>query len=393
MYLTTKPSFSHRFEFLLNAIVEGKGLSQLRLSEVGEENQQPVLDGVQDHEQGDVLPQDEVIRDTEAEVAEHESIPESENVQDNDDLQSESPPLTEPSQDATTATQDIAPPDKFVDSTGKETDDTEAYSEIRESQEDEDYKENYEIKESQEEEHHEEEDINEAIQTSEEAPIPSASTSSGERLAQKPVEATVDDDDTIEYEDEEELTHGTSTGSSTLQGDVFDTNVDHHQIETEGQTASTPAKEFNVSSNLLDPTTEPENYEDLVEEEEAATNENDGDLVGGKLDLSPPSDGPVAAIPAQTELESPTLAKDDEPHIDEDEITYEDEDDVETPEEPANLERIVASSPGSLKRARSLDGDDAALDDVFEGMNFTEPSKDDHELINRQAGAKRVRSG
>ena len=392
MHLTTKASFSHRFEFLLNAIVEGKGLSQLRSSEIGEEIQQPVLDGVQGHEPGDALPQDDVTRDTEVEVTEHEEILESENVHDKNDLQSESPPLTEPSQNAINATQDFAPPNKFVDSAGKETDDTEAYSEIKESQEDEDYKEKYEIKESQEEKNHEEH-INEAIQTSEEAPIPSALTSPGERLAQKPVEATVDEEDTIEYEDEEEMTHGTSTGSSTLQGDVFDTNADHDQAETEGQTASTPAKEFVDSPKLRDPTAEPENYEDLAEEEEAVTNENDGDLVGGKSDLSQPSNGPVAAIPAQTELGSPILAKVDEPHIDEDEITYEDEDDVETPEEPVNLERIVASSPGSLKRARSLDGDDDALENESQGMNFTEPSKDDHELTNLQTGAKRVRSG
>ncbi len=393
MHLTTKASFSHRFEFLLNAIVEGKGLSQLRSSEVGEEIQQTELDGVQDHEQEDALPKDDVTRDTEAGVAEHEEIPESENRDDNHDLRSESPPLTEPSQDATTATQDFAPPNNFVDSPGKETDDAEAYSEIKETQGDEDYKEKYKIKESQAQENHEEEDINEAIQTSEEAPIPSAPTSSGERLAKKPVEATVDEEDTIEYEDEEELTHGTSTGSSTLQGDVFDTNADHDQAETEGQIASTPAKEFDNSPNLLDPTAEPENYEDLAEEEEAATRENNGDLVGGNSYLSPPSDGLVAAVPAQTELEPPILAKDDEAHIDEDEITYEDEDDVETPEEPVNLERIVASSPGSLKRARSIDGDDSALENESQGMKFTEPSKDDHQLTNLPTGAKRVRSG
>ena len=396
MHLTTKASFSHRFEFLLNAIVEGKGLSQLRSSEVGEEIQQPALDGVQGHEAGDALPQDDVTRDTEAEVAEQEEILESENVHDEDNLPSESSPLRQPSKDTTTAKQDFAPPNKFVDSAGKETDDIEAYSETNESQGDEDHNEKHKIKESQEEESHEEEDINEATQTSEEALIPSASIPSGERLAQKPVEATVDEEDTVEYEDEEELTYGTSTGSSTLQGDVFDTNADHDQAETEGQIASTPAKDFDDTPNLLDPTAEPENYEDLAEKEEVATNENDGDLIGDRSDLSQPTDGPVAAfpaIPAQTELESPIVADDDEPPTDEDEITYEDEDDVETPEEPVNLERIVASSPGSLKHARSLDGDDDALENESQGMNFTEPSKDNHELTNLKTGAKRVRSG
>ena len=396
MHLTTKASFSHRFEFLLNAIVEGKGLSHLRSAEVGEEIQRPMLDGVQGHEPGEALPQDDVTGDTETEVAEQEQILEPENVHDRDDLRSESPPLREPSQDATTATQDIAPPDMFVDTVGKETDDTEAYSEIKESRGDEDHKEKYKIKESQEEENHEEEeDVNEATQTSEEAPIPSASISSGERLVQKPVEATVDEEDTIEYEDEGGLTHGTSTGSSTLQGDAFDTNADHDEAETEGQTVSTPTEGFDDTANLLDPTAEPENYEALAEEEEAATNENDGDLIRGNSDLSQPSDRPVAAIPAipaQTELESPILTKDAETPIDEDEITYEDEDDVETPEKPANLERIVASSPGSLKRARSLDVDDDALENESQGINFTERGKDDHELTNLRTDAKRLRS-
>ena len=395
MHLTTKASFSHRFEFLLNAIVEEKGLSQLRSSEVGEEIQQPALDGVQGHEAGDALPQDDVTRDTEAEVAEQEEILESENVHDEDNLPSESPPLRQPSKDATTATQDFAPPNKFVDSAGKETDDTEAYSETKESQGIEDHKEKHDIEESQEEESREEKEaINEATQTSEEAPIPSDSTPSGERLTQEPVEATVDEEDTIEYEDEEELTRGTSTGSSTVQGDVFDANADHDQAETEGQIASTPAKDFDDTPSLLEPTAEPEKHEDLAEKEEVATNENDGDVIGDRSDLSQPPDGPVAdfpAIPAQIELESPILANDDEPPTDEDEITYEDEDDVETPEEPVNLERIVASSPGSLKHARSLDGDDA-LEHESQGMDFTEPSKDGHELTNLKTGAKRIRS-
>ena len=374
MHLTTKASFSHRFEFLLNAIVEGKGLSQLRSSEVGEEIQQPALDVVQGHEAGHALPQDDVTRDTEAEVAKQEEILESESVHDEDNFASESSPLMQPSKDATTATQDFVPLNKFVESAGKETDDAEAYCETKESQGDEDHKEKHKIKEYQNGESQEdEEDVNEATQTSEETPIPSASNPSEEGLAQKPVEDIVEEEDTIEYEDEE-LTHGTSTGSSTLQGDVFDTKADHEQAETEGQIASTPAKNFDDIPNLLDPSAEPENYEDLAEKEQVATNENDGDFVGGRSDLSQPTDGPVAAfpaIPAQTELESPILANDDEPPTDEDEITYDDEDDVETPAEPVNPERIVASSPGSLKHARSLDEDDDALENESQGMEFT----------------------
>ncbi len=392
MHLTTKASFSTRFDFLLNAIVEGKGLSQLRSSEGGEEIQQPELDEVQGHESGEALPEDDVARDADAEVAEHGKFVEPEDTHDNVHLQSELPPLTEPSQDAATATQDFAPPNNVVDTHGKETDGAEAYSEIRETQEDEDHKEKYQINESQEEENHKEEIIDEAVQINEEAPIPSASSSLGERLAQKPVEAIVDEEDTIEYEDEEELTHGTSTGSSTLQGDVIDTNADHDQAETEDRIASTLAKDFDGPPNLLNPTAEPDNCDDSAEEEEAATHGNDEDSLGGTADLLHPSDGHVAAIPAQPKLESPLLVKDDEPHIDEDEITYEDEDDVETPEEPLNLEHIVASSPTSLKRARSLHEDDA-LEDESQGMNFTEPTNYYHELTNLQTGAKRVRSG
>lgn len=392
MHLTTKASFSHRFEFLLNAIVEGKGLSQLRSSEVGEEIQQPEVDDVQGHEPGDALQQDDATRGTEAEVAEHKEFLDSENIHDKVDLQSELPPLTEPSQNSTTATQDFAPPNSFVDTPARETDDAEAYSEIKETQGNQDRKEIYNIEESQEEKNHEEEDINEAIETNDEAAIAPASTSSGERLAQKPVEATVDEEDTIEYDDEEELTHGTSTGSSTLQGDVFDANADHDQAEAGDPTASTPAPGFDNSPALLDPTAEPEDHEDLAEEKEPAALEDDGDLIGGNLDLSQLSGGPVGSIPAQTKWESPILAKDEESHIDEDEITYEEEDDIETPDEPVNLEQVVASSPRSLKRARSFNRDDDNLEDESQGID-PQPSENDHELRNLQTDVKRVRSG
>ena len=374
MHLTTKASFSHRFEFLLNAIVEGKGLTQVRLSEVGEEIQQPEVDDVQGHELGDALQQDDVTEDTEAEVAGHREIPESENIHDKVELPSELPPLTESSRDVTTATQDFAPSTSFADTPGSETDDADGYSEIKETQGDQNSKEIYKIEESQEEKNHDEEAINQAIELKDAAAIAPESTLSGERLAGKPVEATIDEEDTIEYEDEEEPVHGTSTGSSTLQGDVFDTNADYDQAETGDPTASTPAQEFNNSQNFFDPTAEPENHENLVEEKESTALENDGDFVGGNSDLSQPSGGPVGSIQVQTKQESPILAKDQEAHIDEDEITYEDEDDIETPEEPVNPEQVVASSPRSLKRARSFDGDDGDLDDESQGMD-SQPSE------------------
>ena len=373
MHLTTKTSFSHRFEFLLNAIVEGKGLSHLRSSEVGREIQQPEVDEVQGHEPEDALQQDDVTSDTEAEVAERKGIPESENIHDKVNFQSELPPLTESSQDSKTVTQDFAPPNSTVDPLGRETDDAEAHSEIKETQGNQDHKGIYKIEESQEGETQEEEDINETIETNNEAAITPASTLSGERLTQKPVEAAVDEEDTIEYEDEEELTHGTSTGSSTLQGDVFDMNPDHEQAETGDPTASTPAQEFDNSPNLLYPAAKPEKHEDHAEEKEPAALENNGDVVGGNSDLSQPGGGLVDSIPTQTKRESPILAKDEEAHIDEDEITYEDDDDIDTPEEPVNLEQVVASSPRSLKRARSFDGDDDDLEDESQGMN-TQPS-------------------
>lgn len=397
MHLTTKASFSHRFEFLLNAIVEGKGLSQLRSSEIGREIQQPESDEVQDHEPEDALQQDDVTRDTEAEVAEHKEIPESESIHDKVDLQSELPPLTEPSQDSSTATQDFAAPNSSVDPPGRETDGAGAYSEIKETQGYQDHKQIYKIEESQEEKNQEEEDVNEVIETNNEAAITPASTLSGERLAQKPVEAAVDEEDTIEYEDEEELTHGTSTGSSTPQGDVFDTNADYDEAETGDPTASTPAQEFDKPPNLLDPAAKPENHEDHAEEKDPAALENDGDVVGGNSDLSQPSGGLVDNIPTQTKRESPILAKDEEAHpdeveiTDEDEITYEDEDDIETPEEPGNLEQVVASSPRSLKRARSFDGDDD-LENESQGMD-TQLSQNGHELRKLQTDVKRVRSG
>ena len=60
-----------------------------------------------------------------------------------------------------------------------------------------------------------------------------------------------------------------------------------------------------------------------------------------------------------------------QPREDDDEITYEDEeDDTEIPHEPAKAEHNVATSPGSLKRARSLREDDDALDEDLQGRDY-----------------------
>ncbi len=69
----------------------------------------------------------------------------------------------------------------------------------------------------------------------------------------------------------------------------------------------------------------------------------------------------------------PSLFVDDsaQPREDDDEITYEDEeDDTEIPHEPAKAEYNVATSPRSLKRARSLREDDDALDKDLQGREY-----------------------
>lgn len=91
--------------------------------------------------------------------------------------------------------------------------------------------------------------------------------------------------------------------------------------------------------------------------EEAGTNEDNDDVP------QPPQG--VNTRPSLFVDESAQTREDD------DEITYEDEeDDIHFPHEPAKAEYNVATSPGSLKRARTFHDGDDALEEDLQGRDY-----------------------
>lgn len=328
----------------------------------------------------------------------------------------------------------------------------------------------------------------------------------GELETQRVEESIVDDGDFIDYEDIEELDGGTSSGSSTLQGDgidviaVQDHAVTEEQVLAQNQEHRSPhdvqenaAADERIQHDFVDekdtsdvgiPVEEEHpNFADILsqdsgdkshslsgqfnEEGEASGNDRDasisqetglrpnvnadadqheaasaqheddsgfyrqdalhehaaqtegdaytaaGTKFNGELDeyssthpfqsessgsgRSPRDDdqGRVRDVEVENELEEVdiSIANDDNDHApqlqdgvntrpsffvdesaqtqeDDDEITYEDEeDDTEFPLEPAMAKHNVATSPGSLKRARDLDEDDDALEEDLQGRH------------------------
>lgn len=499
MNLITKTTFSYRFEFLQNAIMEGKGLSQLRTSEVYYDDQQSEADGGQDHGVGDDLQHADGARNNEAEASKYNEGIEIRDTHHSDDPQSNLLSLTDPLQTADTATR-ASVPQSSVGDVGKEID-----NEGEESG---------------------------PVNTNEEASNPSLPPFASQAQSQRPDESTLEDEDSIEYENEE-MAPGTSSGSSTLQGDVLDTNVDQDQAETEYQKPSAQDGELEILLKVPDSTAEAENVEnqgltatagtrgqghyhveggledpdrpkeeeedegkeeeeyissdeydeEWNEEAEGAQNERESQHdQSGPIDNANdeqdevtaqqenpseefnetqdqatqntteenPGDGALSEIGTEDRLLSHSaeneneilsdphheeqinindvergegLAKDnssllypkddhvspftetklelsdpasnvEQPQLDDDEISYEDEDDDEVPQEPFNAEHNVASSPGSLKRARSLHEDDDALEEDLQGKQPLSDNtiKYDRELTTLQTGAKRVRS-
>ena len=515
MNLITKTTFSHRFEFLQNAIMEGKGFSQLRTSEVYYDDQQAEADGGQDQGVGDDLQHADGARNNEAEASEYNEGIETRDTHYSNDSQSNLLSLADPLQTADTATQ-ASVPQSSVGDVGKEIDTSEAQLETK----------------GLEEEVYNEGEESGLVNTNEEASNPSLPPFASQAQPQRPDESTLEDEDSIEYENEE-LAPGTSSGSSTLQGDVLDTNVDQDQAETEDQkpsaqdgeleilprvpdstaevenvenqgltataTAGTGARgHYDVEGSLEDPDYPKEEEEDEGEEEysssdeydeewneeaEGAQNEresqhdqsgpignanDDQDEVPAqqenpseeldetqghaaqKTTEENPGDGALSEIGMEDRLLSHSVENENEilshphheeqinindvergeglaednssllypnddhvspftetklelsdpasnveqPQLDDDEISYEDEDDDEVPQEPFNTEHNVASSPGSLKRARSLHEDDDALEEDLQGKQTPSDNtiKHDRELTTLQTGAKRVRS-
>ncbi|KAK3168296.1 hypothetical protein OEA41_004743 [Lepraria neglecta] len=484
MNLITKTTFSHRFEFLQNAIMEGKGFSQLRTSEVYYDDQQAEADGGQDQGVGDDLQHADGARDNEAEASEYNEGIETRDTHHSDDSRSNLSSLADPLQTADTATR-ASVPQSSVGDVGKEIDTAEAQLETK----------------GLEEEVNNEGEESGPVNTNEEASNPSLLPFASQAQPQRPDELTLEDEDSIEYENEE-LAPGTSSGSSTLQGDILDTNVDQDQAETEDQKPSAQDGELEILPRVPDSTAEAENVEnqgltatagtggrghydfeggledpdypkeeeedeeeynssdeyddEWNEEAEGAQNERESqhdqsgpiDNVNDDQDEVPvqqenpseefdetqdqaaqktteenPRDGALSEIDTEDRLLSHSVENENEilsdphheeqinindvergedlaednssllypnddpfnpftetklelsdpasnveqPQLDDDEISYEDEDDDEVPQEPFNAEHNVASSPGSLKRARSLHEDDDALEEDLQG--------------------------
>ena len=237
MNLITKTAFSHRFHFLRNAVIEGKGLSQVRSSEIYYDDQQAGADGAQGRRFGDDLEHINVARNNDTELPINKKGMETTNPHDNGGSQIELLPLADPSQTEDTATRASVPQSNIGD-LSKETDFAETQSEtqivgkiIN----------------------HSDDEITEAVKSNEEASTQPLLPLAGQTQHQPTEESTLEDEDSIEYEDEG-LAPGISSGSSTLQGDSLDTNTDRDQADTEGQNPSAHGKELDAFSNIPDST-------------------------------------------------------------------------------------------------------------------------------------------
>ena len=501
--LGTKPKFSHRLEFLLNAIVEGKGLSQLVSFEVAEDAKQNEAEGALETEFEDRsshtdlpinadVPDPELQNRRSTEESHGKSLPSSRSLQERISIM---PTSKLPSTASTAGTE--------TNRAAVQLNSKEALNEKG--------NENYQP------------DLalhaNEAIITS----LVAIADATDPQAQNQP---TVDEGDFIDYEDDEDLARETSSRSSTLQGDVLEVatsqnhmssekplpsalvydleaagpaqnstinegektydigdtdensagaalqkehcseNVGYQSDHASGEGANSsyelneevekledPQDAGNPQSSVSEPTGSANDTED-----EPYTKYDDGSTyevytfeehVDGasieteavfhtfphsdreeytQSDPVPPTDGSDTAsnhanpsvnddaglrdrqiereatppevhwktsekLPAEAKLQSSLLITSSEQPADEDEITYEDEEDSpEPPQTESEAEPKFASSPGPLKRARSLHEDAGALEDV-QGVKIS--SSIDIELsklTSHLIGAKRVRS-
>lgn len=174
-----------------------------------------------------------------------------------------------------------------------------------------------------------------------------------------------EDDDqhkaSVQFEDARSYRHDTThEHADKIEGDLYlvaDTNfngeIEHysstHPIQSEfiGSGRSFRDDDLREVNNL--------EAEDELEETDRSLANDDND------DIPKPPEG-VNIRPSFFVDESAQIQEDD------DEITYEDEEyDTDFPLEPAKAEHNVATSPGSLKRARSLHEDDDALEEDLQG--------------------------
>lgn len=483
MDLTSKSRFSRRLDVLQNASIEGKGLSQLRLSQETENDQQHGTEEEEQEPEEGTSSHTVVLSSNETYVSEQQPGEEAE--ESIDEYDSHSNPLPSEnsleSESAAPGTQSYP----FTDILHAQNDPTEPQL-------------------GRDNNPHEE-GIRGGLLS--EAAGPKESLEPAQPLAEesefgREEESIVDDGDFIDYEDVEEPEGVASSASSTLQGDAVDANAaqDHavhvKPLNAENQEHRSPqdargntvAKE-EISNDYVDekdtsgfgvPVEEGQPsvaeissqhwddkdqslYGHSIEEVEAPENDQDDSISETKLWPKASADNDQNETPAQYEdsasyhhdpfderagqikveafqvddtkfnggevedcsstqpLQSESsgsersfreddqekindleaenelkeadkaLADDDNEYVprpsegvdiksplvidesvqiqeDDDEITYEDEEgDTDFSHEPARAETNVAASPGSLKRARSLNEDDDALEEDLQG--------------------------
>ena len=249
MNLTTKTTFLHRFESLQNAIMEGKGFSQLRTSEVYYDEHHAEAGGGQDHGDADDLQHTDVVKNLGAEASVDNEGTGIRDTHQSDDSQSNAVTLADSQQTSDTARQ-ASVPKSSADDVGKDSDTAEVQLNSKEVG-----AVDSGVKLS-----------NGPVLTNEEASNPSSPPLTSQTQAQRPAESTLEDEDSIEYEDEE-TAPGTSTGSSTLQGDILDTNADQNYSVTKDRKPSSHDSDLNNRLTVPNSTAEAEK----VNEELTAT--------------------------------------------------------------------------------------------------------------------------
>ncbi|KAL2038578.1 hypothetical protein N7G274_008626 [Stereocaulon virgatum] len=341
MNLTTKTTFSHRFESLQNAVMEGKGFSQLRTSEVYYDEQHAEADGGLDHVGTDELQHTDVEKNLGADASVDNEGTGVRDTHQSDDSQSNAVPLADSQQTSDTATQ-ASIPKSSIDDVGKDSDTAEAQLDSKEA----------------EEVHRGRIPSNESVHTNEEAFSPSSPPLTSQARAQRPAESTLEDEDSIEYE-EEETAPGTSTGSSTLQGDL-DTNADIIYSETKDRKPSAHDGDLNNRLTVHGSTVETEEVNDDL----AATAETEGQ---GPYDVE---DG--FGNPNRHEEE------------DEDELGEEDNDLADDYDEGWNEEAVGVHDEGQLQQDQ-LGSVDNANDNQDEKRTQQEDPEENDEIQEQAA--------
>lgn len=225
MYLTTRTRLSNRLEYLLVAIGEGKGLSQIRPSDAVQERQQPEDEGKPGINSQDNPLQAHLLVDPEVSISapaqEDNEIPQ----QDKGVVQCDAVPLLVSLEDSIP----ISPPSIGIQLAHSEDEDndlieigTTSYRNVVDGQR----------------------SKSSLTNVTKSSPPHAAST---EPDPHELDEHTVDYGEFIDYEDDERPAQGTSSGSSTLQGDAFDAIANENSAISEKGVPSSAVAELQAT--------------------------------------------------------------------------------------------------------------------------------------------------